>query len=221
MQKKKIAVMAGTPIDTEMGAHLVREKGMDAISCPISNTPEEQDALQFLSPEELFCIVCQKVEQAKQEGAIALFLYCNSLSSAIDIERLKKKEGIPVITPFDSYEKIAKEHSNILLLAANSIALQKVEKALKEANPTIEILSLGYLQLVQTIEKIQEKQEIVKLTALAELFHFFHALPKKKRIVLLACTHFPHIKEEMQALSQYPVIDPAETMLDLLEGLSK
>lgn len=218
----KVAIMAGTPIDTEMGAVLVRARGIETTSYPISKTPEKQNEMQFLSKEELFFLVCQKTEEAKRNGATSLFIYCNSLSSAIDVDSLRKITGIPIITPFDGYSEIAKKHSDIILLAANSIASNKVERTLKESNPKIEILSLGYLKLVNHIETFKEKSQILSSGALPELFHFFNSLPKSKnRIVLLACTHFPYLKEEFQALSHYPIVDPADTMLVLLEELGK
>lgn len=218
----KVAIMAGTPIDTEMGATLVRARGIETISYPISKTPEEQNEMQFLSREELFFLVCQKTEEAKRNGAAILFIYCNSLSSAIDVDSLRKITGIPIITPFDSYEEIAKRHSDIILLTANSIASNKVEKTLKRSNPKVEVLSIGYLKLVDYIERYQEKSQIITSGALFELFHFFNSLPENKnRIILLACTHFPSIKEELQGLSHYPILDPADTMLALLEKLAE
>ncbi len=216
----KIAVMAGTPIDTQMGVILLEKRGFSAIPCPISRTSKEQDAIQFLSQKELFSIVLKKIEEAKNKGAAALFIYCNSLSSALNIPLLKEKTKIPIISPLDSYQKIGLKHSDILLLAANSIATKKVEAVLKSANPEISVLSIGYLNLVHNIENLQDKEQILKESALPKLFNFFNSLPENKnRIVLLACTHFPYLKKEMQELSNYPIIDPVDIMLSYLENL--
>ncbi len=144
----KIAVMAGTPVDTQMGVDLLEERGFSTISCPISKTTEEQNTMQFLSQEKLFSIVFQKTEEAKNKGAVALFIYCNSLSSAISIPSLREKTKIPVISPFDSYEEIGVKYSDIFLLAANSIATQKVEAAFKSANSEISIIQSRVLDII-------------------------------------------------------------------------
>lgn len=214
----KIAVMAGTLLDTEMGVKLLKEKGIDSYACPISQTPEEQDALQFLSPELLFEKVLKEIELAKKKGIQALFLYCNSLSAALPLKLLEEKIALPVITPFDAYHILGKEYSHVILLAANSLAAQKVEMALKEKNEAVSVLSIGYLELVRSIETCSSPKDVMKKHSLASLFDFFNRLPShKEQIILLACTHFPYLKEEMDKYSLSPIVDPAECMIELLE----
>ncbi len=218
--KGKIAVVAGTLMDTEMGVSLLQKRRFSTVACPISRTPSEQNELQFLSQEELFQTVLKTINIAKKQAIDAVFIYCNSLSSAIDLEKLKEKIDLIVISPFDAYQKIAKQYSDIILLAANSIATQKIELFLKKVNINIEILSLGYLHLVNSIEKFQKKEEIIKASALVELFQFLNALPKNKnRVVLLGCTHFPYLKEELQKISRHLIVDPSDIMVSILEKL--
>ena len=42
----KIAVIAGTPVDTRMGVDLITGRGAEAAGFPVSRTPEEQTAFQ-------------------------------------------------------------------------------------------------------------------------------------------------------------------------------
>ena len=49
----KVAVMAGTPVDTKMGADILDEKKFEILLCPISKTCDEQNDLQILSKKEL------------------------------------------------------------------------------------------------------------------------------------------------------------------------
>ena len=42
----KIAVIAGTPVDTQMGVDLLKRKGAEGTGFPVSRTPEEQTAFQ-------------------------------------------------------------------------------------------------------------------------------------------------------------------------------
>lgn len=39
MENKKIAVIAGTPVDTKMGADFLNSKGLNAFSYPVSQDP--------------------------------------------------------------------------------------------------------------------------------------------------------------------------------------
>ena len=49
----KIAVMAGTPIDSKLGAELLNSYGYDdVVLVPISNNPVEQTTFQALEDEE-------------------------------------------------------------------------------------------------------------------------------------------------------------------------
>ena len=48
----KVAVMAGTPVDTQMGVDFLKEKGVDVYSYPVSENPTEQLLFQTLPIEE-------------------------------------------------------------------------------------------------------------------------------------------------------------------------
>lgn len=48
MENKKIAVIAGTPVDTKMGADFLNSKGLNAFSYPVSQDPREQLLFQTL-----------------------------------------------------------------------------------------------------------------------------------------------------------------------------
>ena len=43
---RPVAVLAGTPVDTEMGAEVLRRHGLEPLCCPVSRTPPEQAAFQ-------------------------------------------------------------------------------------------------------------------------------------------------------------------------------
>ena len=58
---KKIGVMAGTVIDTQMGVDLLKNEGFDAYGYSVSKNCYEQDKLQFLSKEELENLVLEKL----------------------------------------------------------------------------------------------------------------------------------------------------------------
>lgn len=215
---KKIGVMAGTIIDTEMGVELLKEKGFDAYPYSVSKNCYEQDRLQFLSKEELEDLVLKKLIHMKENHMDSCFIYCNSLSSAINFNKLSQKINFKVITPYDAYNIIGNDYGFIFLLAANSISTKNIEEFIKNINPQIKFLSVGFLGLVNKIEQHKDKQVIIEKSAIKELLSFFEKteIEINSKAIILACTHFPYIKDEIISMTTIPVIDPAEKMIELL-----
>ena len=56
----KVGVFAGTHEDTRMGVELLRERGFETLSYPISKNPKDQSLLQYYSREELTRLVEEK-----------------------------------------------------------------------------------------------------------------------------------------------------------------
>ena len=48
---EKIAVIAGTPIDTQMGAEFLQKKGLETEEFPVSENPVEQTKFQAMPQE--------------------------------------------------------------------------------------------------------------------------------------------------------------------------
>ena len=61
----KIGVFAGTFVDTKMGEEILRERGFETLSFPISKNPKDQSLLQYYSREELTNIVEEKISEQK------------------------------------------------------------------------------------------------------------------------------------------------------------
>lgn len=215
---KKIGVMAGTQIDTQMGTELLKKEGFDAYSYPVSKNCYEQDRLQFLSKEELENLVSEKIIDMKENNMDSCFVYCNSLSSAVNFNKLSEKFNFKIITPYDAYKIIGNDYEFLYLLAANSMSTKNIEEFIKNINPEIKFLSLGFLSLVNKIEKYENKNEIIEQAAVKELIAFFEKIEPeiKSKAIILACTHFPYIKEEIISMTNLPVVDPAKKMIELL-----
>lgn len=215
---KKIGVMAGTVIDTQMGVDLLKVEGFDAYGYSVSKNCYEQDKLQFLSKEELENLVLEKLIHMKANHMDSCFVYCNSLSCAVDFEKLSKKINFKVITPFDAYKIIGNNYDFLFLMAANSISTKNIEEFIKSRNPKAKFLSLGFLTLVNKIETCASKNEITEQAALKELFAFFEKIEPEieNKAVILSCTHFPYIKEEIDLMTNLTVVDPAKEMIKFL-----
>ena len=65
----KIAVMAGTPIDSKLGENLLNLYGYsDIVLVPISNNPVEQTTFQSLNDSEREKIIVEIIEQLKEKN---------------------------------------------------------------------------------------------------------------------------------------------------------
>jgi len=113
MNKIEVAVIAGTPVDTEMGIEFLASKGIKALGYPVSSCPKEQSKIQILSPFELTNKISNIINKIKYENIDTVMIYCNSISAAVDMDKLSQKKDIRIITPFDIYKKIACDYNNI------------------------------------------------------------------------------------------------------------
>lgn len=212
----KVAVFAGTYVDTKMGSDLLEKNNFETILYPISQNPKEQSKLQFYSVEELTNIVKEKIEDAKENGAAKIFIYCNSLSVAIDLKYLRESTGMEIITPIDVYKNLDKKYKNIAIIAANSKSAFKIDQILCEEEFR-NIVAIGNLTLVEAIEDKLSPEEIVKLLALDKLAHYFNEIKREKLdLIILGCTHFPYIKKELENLTNIKILDPAAEMIKML-----
>lgn len=213
----KVSVFAGTEVDTKMGRDLLLENNVDSIMYPISKNPKEQSKLQYYSVEELTKIVEEKIEDSKNKGAEKVFIYCNSLSGSVDLEYLREKTEMEIITPIDVYKNLDKKYKNVAVLAANSKSAHEIDKIIcrDEFRNTITIGNLG---VVEEIEKKTKPEEIVEKLALDKLFNYFNEITENKLdLIILGCTHFPYIKEELKKLTKIEILDPADEMIKALK----
>lgn len=208
----KLGVFAGTFEDTKMGEELLKSRGFETIAYPISKNPKEQSLLQYYSREELTKIVEEKIKDAKNEGAEKIFIYCNSLSASIDLESLSRRQAIQIITPLDFYKDLDTKYEKIIILAANSKSAHEIDKLLSEKSFR-DTISLGFLSLVEEIEKKTSPEKIVDKLNLKDLFGFFNGMENKADGIILACTHFPYMKDAFKRLTDIEILDPAEDMI--------
>ena len=205
MDMKPIIVMAGTPVDTQMGMDCLSTQGLPGVFCPISEDPNQQTAFQISSTEEKIDTVVSLLCAAQREhGCEKAFIYCNSLSGALDFQFVARETGLKIVTPLDVYR----------LLAANAQGTAGIERTLLSANPDLTLRSTGLLPVVLGIEAGEDPDTLVKQNRLPELVNWYQALGAEA--LVLGCTHFPYFKEALLRQITLPVIDPAEEMLRLL-----
>ena len=212
----KIAVMAGTPIDSKLGAELLSSYGYDdVVLVPISNNPVEQTTFQALEDEERENIIVKIIDELKEKDCDTIFVYCNSLSSVVDFDRLAEKMNISIITPMQMYRNLGLEYKYLAVMAANSHGLTGVENNLYVSNPRLRVLGLSMLELVKAIEEGNKPEQIVEDFNFKKLFNYFELT--NVEAVVLGCTHFPYIKKELEKITKLPIIDVGVFMINSME----
>lgn len=216
-QTEPIAVLAGTPVDTQMGVDCLVRAGLSGgIAFPLSQDPREQTAFQISSRAEKEARVLEILHTAMERGCVRAFVYCNSLSSAVDFPRFAARTGLRIVTPLDVYRTLAPRFRRLGLIAANAQGLAGIERTLLSANPRLELLGACALPAVLSIETGLAPAELVERHHLTDLADWFARCGMEA--LVLGCTHFPYFKGALAAKAPLPLIDPADEMLRLLMG---
>ena len=209
-----IAVLAGTPVDTQMGVDVLSAAGLSGAPFPISPDPREQTAFQISSLAEKHRTALAILNRAQAQGCRKAFVYCNSLSASVDFDALARETGMRIVTPLQVYRTLAPQYRSLAFIAANAQGLAGIERVLLDANPGLDTLSTAALPVVLAIEAGLPPEELVQRHRLAELADWFADCGMEA--LLLGCTHFPYYKEALARRTSLPLIDPAAKMLELL-----
>ena len=213
----KIAVMAGTSIDSQLGEDLLNKHGYnDIVKVPISKNPVEQTMFQALDDSEREDIIVKLINEIKEQQCSAIFVYCNSLSSVVDFDRLALENKINIITPMQMYRNLGLEYKYLAVMAANSHGLTGVENNLYLSNPELKVFGLSMLELVKAIEDKNSPDKIVADFDFENLFKYFEQT--EVEAVVLGCTHFPYIKEELEKITKLSIIDVGIFMIESLKS---
>lgn len=213
-RKPVVGVIAGTPVDTQMGVDYVVHQGCRALGFACSADAAAQNEMQILHRDELLQIAIAGCRDMAAQGAQGIFVHCNSLSGAIDLTALRRALSVPVVTPLDIYDACARRYDRLAVLAANGQSLSAIERTVLAANPRCAVFGAGILPLVQAIETGAAAQEICERLSIVPLCRALEAMDC--RALILGCTHYPYIAEVLRGALHVPVIDPAGEMLHLL-----
>lgn len=212
----KVVVVAGTQYDTALGIHQLDGSGAISTGLPLCRDPGESTLLQVLSPGEIEDLIASKILQLGCERETkAIFIYCNSISTAIQVKRLEDRMKIKIITPLKAYAEVAEKHDRIAVLAANCQAAAGIEKMILDVNKRAVILGLGFLPLTYEIEKQPPAGKIVQKLGLSALMSFYEKIGCQ--VLVLGCTHFPYIEKELDRITSLPIFNPAAKMIEELE----
>jgi len=215
MNSEKIAVLAGTPIDTQMGVQCLTDAGLSGLAFPLASDPREQTTFQISSQEEKLSRVRSVLSNAKEQGCNRVFVFCNSLSSVVDFQALAKESALRIVTPLDVYRTLASKYRCLGLIAANAQGLSGIERTMVSVNPNLDLLSVGILPAVLSVEAGEAPPALVERHHLAELAAWFQQCGAEA--LVLGCTHFPYFKDALATRCALPLIDPSTEMLQLIQ----
>ena len=159
---KPVAVLAGTPVDTQMGAEVLEAHGIKVVNCPVSRHPLEQAAFQVKAKEEKHAVLRAILRGAMDLGCGSAFIYCNSLSGSADFPVLSRELGIRIVTPMDAYGEIAQQYRHLAVVAYNGQALAGIDTAMVRANPDILLQHAGIPEVTIDIEAALPPEEIIR-----------------------------------------------------------
>ncbi|MBY0542718.1 MAG: hypothetical protein K2P75_04900 [Sphingobacteriaceae bacterium] len=212
---KLVGVIGGTHFDSKLGMEFLSQRNITAISSNISDDPFTQTMLQ-LSSKTLTDKVKNKINILLNGGCASIFIYCNSLSGAIDLDYLRDYFSIPLFTPIETYPLVSNQYNSIGVTAANCQSLSNIERIILKTNPRAVITGFSSLLIVDSIEKGLSPKEIINQYDLIMLCNLLEK--NNVRLLLLGCTHFSYFYNELSASLREEKIgitlfDPSETML--------
>ena len=211
---KLIGVLADSATDTAMGKKYLEDRGETVICRAVKETSPE--CIEFFKKplEEKEGFVSGLIAEIKAEGAEAIFVNANSICAQVDLKKLAAENDIKLVTPFDAYEKLGKELSRPFVFAVTSGSLTGIEASIWKVNPSADVRGAYDLDLAVRIEDGEPPAKIIEDCGLRELAIF--AEKSGCDGIIFGCTHFPYFKKEMAAVSALPIMDPADTMYDML-----
>ena len=223
----KTAVIAGTAVDTRMGVEYIEKKNEEAgsrvcepVYLPVTEDCDAQVRFQYSDADGKRAVIDAIFDRAMKEGIRDFFIYCNSLSGSFDFDSyavrksLDTGEDIRVYTPLQVYRKLGALYKRLGVMAANNLSAHGIEEALMSSNPEIYAVGTGNMSIVRAIEDGFMPDEIAARCGLADMLGYMKACGAEA--VLLGCTHFPYLKEELAKLTDLPLIDPADNMFEAL-----
>lgn len=229
MTEYRVAVLAGTPVDTAMGVEYIKNKNSEAegqyilpLYEPVSESCDSQLKFQYSDNDEKLAVMNNIFDPLIADGVRDFFIYCNSLSGAFDFDSyaasksLECGDEIRVYTPLQVYRSLGESYSRIGVMAANNLSAYAIEEALMSTRNDIYVIGTGNMAIVRAIEDGLSPEEVVQKCGLEKAVKYMETCGAEA--IVLGCTHFPYFKEELSKLTALPLIDPADRMHEALTG---
>lgn len=219
----KVTVIAGTPVDTQMGVDFIKRKNRsfdkpvaEPRYRPVSENCDDQVRFQYSDAATKRRRIDEIFDSEIEEGVRDFFIYCNSLSGAFDFDSYavdKSEEtgcSIRIYTPLQIYRNLGKRFERIGVIAANNLSAHNIEENLLLTNDDLYVIGSGNMAVVRSIEEGIEPEEIIRRCGLGHMIEYMKACGCEA--LLLGCTHFPYLRKELDKICSLEIIDPADEM---------
>ncbi|MGW5717625.1 aspartate/glutamate racemase family protein [Amycolatopsis sp. NPDC003865] len=207
-QTPAVAVIAGTPYDSGLGAELLRARGLATAPYAMAGSPDEQDSLQYRDPGALTAAFHARLHDLHARGTELAMLFCNSLSAVV----YHDAAALPVVSPVTVYREVFPALRSSLVITGNAQAVVGVERTAWEVSPGHRMLGVSDPGLVRAIESGDPE-------AAFSSSHLPATLRLAERLdldaVVLACTHFTSVQPLIAAACGLPVIDVGARLVEL------
>ena len=154
---------------------------------------------------------CLKIGELLIDNQVNIIVIACNTATAAALDTLRERfTSVPIIGVIHPGATMAVKQSKnrkIGVLSTPLTAKSKIyEKVIKDLNPKYEVFQKGCDLLCPMIERGWENTE--KNTEL--LKSYVSQLPKDIDTLLLGCTHYPLIREEIEKIIDKKIVDPAE-----------
>ncbi len=147
-----------------------------------------------------------------------IIMACNT-SSALVFEEYKKSLPIPIFGMIESCSKSiaeTKTHSKVTIWATKLVAESNAyKKSITKTNPKIAVEEIACPKLVPMIEDlnftINDRNKIIN--------EYLAKTSKDSQALILGCTHYPLLTEDIKNLTNLNIIDPTDSLLKELEKI--
>lgn len=207
----RFALIGGTPGDARLGRELIEQTGASCESFCLSETPAEQHRSQHIEPLQLEDRLSSLIHRINLDDYARIVIFCNSLSTAVDLRKLERESSVPVFSPLAIYRRLPSLYSRVLVIAANGQALAGIERELISIGPRISVFGIAMLALVEAIEDDTPADQLVVRFGIQNIIDLASTL--RCQAIVLACTHFTWIAPRVAALSRLSVIDTAQALI--------
>ncbi|MEU6094741.1 hypothetical protein [Streptomyces sp. NPDC047079] len=203
-----VAVIAGTPYDTGLGAELLRAEGVAAQPYAMAASPDEQDWLQYHDPGTLAASFHERLAELRAGGTEQAMLFCNSLSAVVNHDGA----ALPVVSPITVYGELLPKLKSSLVVTGNAQALLGFERTALRIAPQHRMLGVSDSALVRGIEA-GDVEAAFAASHLPTTLRLAQHLDLDA--VVLACTHFTALLPLITAVCDLPVIDVGTRLVEL------
>jgi len=170
--------------------------------------------------EEIKSIVDEIIEWLVRFEPKVIVMACNTSSALLgsQFSALSSQLKTPVFGMIESCAKeIAKsKHSKISVWATKLVVESNVYKTIiQKNNPKIKVEEIACQKLVPMIEglsfTLEERNEIIN--------EYLNQTSKDSNTLILGCTHYPLIIEDLKKLTALEIVDPADALVNDLQKI--